>query len=110
MSIDTVKMKRLSDSLAEGEIRGRSLWADARQRFMRNKAAVAGVFMLIFVTLYAFCGEWVAAYTFDFKDFMIMGPRLPTATTSASTMTGATCSPSPPRARGSRSWWGWSAR
>ena len=73
MTIDALKMKRLSESLAAGEVRGRSLWADARQRFMRNKAAVAGVVLLALVTLYAFCGEWVAAYTFDYKDFMIMG-------------------------------------
>lgn len=73
MSIDTLKMKRLSDELAAGEVKGRSLWADARQRFMRNKAAVAGVAMLILVTLYAFFGEWFAAYTYDYKDFMIMG-------------------------------------
>ena len=73
MSIDALKMKRLSDDLAAGEVKGRSLWADARQRFMRNKAAVAGVVMLILVTLFAFFGEWIAAYTYDYKDFMIMG-------------------------------------
>lgn len=73
MTIDALKMKRLSESLAAGEVRGRSLWADARKRFVRNKAAVAGVVMLILVALYAFCGDWIAAYTFDYKDFMIMG-------------------------------------
>lgn len=73
MTIDALKMKRLSESLAAGEVRGRSLWADARKRFVRNKAAVAGVILLILVALYAFCGEWIAAYTFDYKDFMIMG-------------------------------------
>ena len=73
MTIDTIKMRRLSESLAEGEVRGRSLWADARKRFMKNKAAVAGVIMLVLVTAYAFLGDYVAAYTYDFKDFAIMG-------------------------------------
>ena len=73
MVIDTLKMRSLTDRLAETEVKGRSLWADARKRFLGNKAAVAGVFILIIVALYAFFGEYFAAYTFDYKDFGIMG-------------------------------------
>jgi oligopeptide transport system permease protein len=36
------------------EIKGRSLWADARRRFMHNKAAVVGLVVLICVTLLSF--------------------------------------------------------
>ena len=37
------------------EVKGRSLWADARRRFMHNKAAVGGliVFVLIAITCFA---------------------------------------------------------
>ena len=73
MVIDTIKLQSLSDRLAEPEVKGRSLWADAQKRFLGNKAAVAGVFILIIVTGYAFFGELFAAYTFDYKDFGIMG-------------------------------------
>lgn len=36
---------------AQPEIKGRSLWADARRRFMHNKAAVVGLVILVVVTL-----------------------------------------------------------
>ena len=36
------------------EIKGRSLWADARRRFMRHKAAVAGLIVLILIALICF--------------------------------------------------------
>ncbi|TDQ84042.1 oligopeptide transport system permease protein [Dongia mobilis] len=37
-----------------GEVKGRSLWADARRRFLRNRAAVAGLVVLAVVTLLSF--------------------------------------------------------
>jgi oligopeptide transport system permease protein len=55
------------------EVRGRSLWADARIRFSRNKAAVAGVVMLVFCFAFAFAGQYLSPYTYDFTDFAIMG-------------------------------------
>ena len=33
------------------EIEGRSLWQDARIRFMRNKAAMVSLFILVLMTL-----------------------------------------------------------
>ncbi len=33
------------------EIQGRSLWQDARIRFMRNKAAMVSLFVLMLITL-----------------------------------------------------------
>ncbi len=39
------------------EVEGRSLWADARIRFFRNKAAVAGLVVLVLVALFAFFGS-----------------------------------------------------
>ena len=55
------------------EVRGRSLWADARIRFFRNKAAVAALIALILVAIFAFCGSFVAQYERDLVDFSLMG-------------------------------------
>jgi oligopeptide transport system permease protein len=41
-------------AMPRGEVQGRSLWADARRRFLRNKAAVAGLVVLAIVTLLSF--------------------------------------------------------
>lgn len=74
MSLTIVDYQALAIRLATlDEVRGRSLWADARRRFMRNKAAVAGVIMLIFVTLYALFGEYLAAWAYEDIDWAIMG-------------------------------------
>ena len=73
MVVDTVKMKSLSDRLAAEEVKGRSLWADARHRFFRNKAAVAGLVILILVGLFAIFGNYVAAWSNEELDFTVMG-------------------------------------
>ena len=74
MSLSSVDYQALATRLATlDEVKGRSLWADARRRFMRNKAAVTGVFMLIFVTLYALFGEYLAAWAYEDIDWAIMG-------------------------------------
>ncbi len=41
------------------EIKGRSLWADARRRFMHNKAAVASMAILCFITLLCFSAPYL---------------------------------------------------
>ena len=41
-------------------IEGRSLWADARIRFFRNKAAVAGLIVLVLVGLFAAFGSYLS--------------------------------------------------
>ena len=54
-------------------IRGRSLWQDARERFFRNKAAVVGLIVLIFMILFAVFGRLIAQFEPDFVDFSLMG-------------------------------------
>ncbi len=73
MVVDTIKMKSLSDRLAAEEVAGRSLWADARHRFLRNKAAVAGLFILILIGLFALFGNYIAAWSNEELDFTVMG-------------------------------------
>ena len=74
MTLSAIDMGALAKRLATlDEVKGRSLWADARIRFSRNKAAVAGLILLVFCFAYAFGGQLVAPHTFDFTDFTIMG-------------------------------------
>ena len=55
------------------QIKGRSLWQDARVRFFRNKAAVLGLIVLILVGLFALFGGFFAQYEPDHVDFSLMG-------------------------------------
>ncbi len=63
-------LSRITDN---AEIKGRSLWADARARFVLNKAAVASVFVLIFVAFFSIFGEAVAPWTNEEIDFNVIG-------------------------------------
>ncbi len=63
----------INDAAHLAEVRGRSLWQDAWARFFRNKAAVAGLIVLIAVTLFAIFGSYFAKYEPDFVDFSLMG-------------------------------------
>ncbi|MDM7255636.1 MAG: ABC transporter permease subunit [Paracoccus sp. (in: a-proteobacteria)] len=71
--IEQAKMKSLADRMAADEVRGRSPWADARKRFVRNKAAMAGLIVLIGVGLFAAFGSHFAVWSNEEIDFNIMG-------------------------------------
>ncbi|VDZ89357.1 binding-protein-dependent transport system inner membrane protein [Lelliottia amnigena] len=43
------------------EVEGRSLWQDARRRFMHNRAAVASLVVLIFIALFVTLAPRVVA-------------------------------------------------
>ncbi|MFV0385491.1 ABC transporter permease subunit [Paracoccus sp. (in: a-proteobacteria)] len=73
MVIEQQKMQSLADRMAVNEVRGRSPWADARRRFVRNKAAMAGLVLLVLVTLFAVFGSHLAAWSNDEPDWNIMG-------------------------------------
>lgn len=68
----TLRAKGL-DSLDMTEVKGRSPWADARRRFLRNRAAVTSLILLVLITLYSFLGEAVAPWTHDEIDFNLIG-------------------------------------
>jgi len=55
------------------EVQGRSLWADARMRFFRNKAAVGGLIGLILIGLFALFGGIISEYDRETVDFTLMG-------------------------------------
>ncbi|PVA06745.1 ABC transporter permease subunit [Thalassorhabdomicrobium marinisediminis] len=71
--INNEDVTRLQDAVQLSEVRGRSLWQDARVRFFRNKAAVAGLVVLILITCFALFGGFIAQYEPDFVDFTLMG-------------------------------------
>lgn len=73
MALSAIDMSALAERLAMDEVKGRSPWADARLRFMKNKAAVTGVVLLILVALYAFLGELVAPWPYEEIDWGVMG-------------------------------------
>jgi oligopeptide transport system permease protein len=54
-------------------VRGRSLWSDARARFFRNKAAVAGLITLILVALFALFGHTLAVWSNEEIDWSLLG-------------------------------------
>ena len=57
---------------SELEIQGRSLWDDARRRFLHNKAAVASLAILFAVLLMVLFGPMLSQYTFDEIDWSNM--------------------------------------
>ena len=63
-------LSRITDM---AEVKGRSLWADARRRFLLNKAAVASLLVLILITLFSLTGEAIAPWTNEEIDFNVIG-------------------------------------
>ena len=63
-------LSRITDM---AEVKGRSLWADARKRFLLNKAAVASLLVLIIITLFSLSGEAIAPWTNEEIDFNVIG-------------------------------------
>jgi oligopeptide transport system permease protein len=50
---------------AVGEIKGRSLWVDARRRLFRNRAAMAGIVILALITLLALLAPMLSPCAYD---------------------------------------------
>ncbi|MDT0683891.1 ABC transporter permease subunit [Roseicyclus sp. F158] len=73
MLVEQQKMESLAGRLVEEEVKGRSPWADARRRFVRNKAAMLGLVILVFVGAFALFGPYIAAWSIDELDFMVLG-------------------------------------
>lgn len=73
MVIEQAKMQSLASRLTESEVKGRSPWADARKRFLRNKAAMAGLVILILVALFALLGNYFAVWSNEELDYNVMG-------------------------------------
>ncbi len=59
-------------TLADSAIRGRSPWADARARLMRNKAAVFCSCLLALIVIACIAGPWLLPNAFDSTDWDAM--------------------------------------
>ncbi len=57
---------------------GRSLWADARARLFRNRAAVASLFFLVFMVALSVIGPWLSPHAYDrvYTDYVRMPASL----------------------------------
>jgi len=66
----------LSANLASAPVEGRSPWRDARERFLRNKAAVASLIILVLITLACVFGPFFLPHTYADTDWdaMSMAP------------------------------------
>lgn len=73
MVVGTTKLQSFGDPLAEREVKGRSPWVDARRRFMKNKASLGGLIVLIFIALLALFGDYLAVWSNEEIDFNVMG-------------------------------------
>ena len=82
MSLATLESKRDMDAVAnfseQLEVEGRSLWADARRRFFRNKAAVASFVILVLICLLVMFGPLLSEYNHEDPDwaFIHTGPSI----------------------------------
>ncbi|SFK94490.1 oligopeptide transport system permease protein [Pseudovibrio ascidiaceicola] len=74
MMVDVQKMEQLADNLAaQEEVVGRSLFADARRRFFKNKAAVVSLILLCGVFLFSTFGHMIAVWSNEEIDWGILG-------------------------------------
>ncbi len=74
MIINKKNIEDLSINISEfGEIKGRSLWHDARLRFLKNKAAVTSLIILSLILIFAFLGPLFAQWTNEEIDWAILG-------------------------------------
>jgi oligopeptide transport system permease protein len=65
---------RIAERLAEAEkVKGRSLWQDAVDRFLRNKAATGAMIVLALVVLFTIVGPYFARYSNEEIDWARMG-------------------------------------
>lgn len=54
------------------EIKGRSLWVDARRRLFRNRAAMVSVLILTVIALMAIFAPLLSSYSFDAIDYNVV--------------------------------------
>lgn len=68
------KIAEMAENMANlDHVKGRSLWADARRRFMHNKAAVVSLIILTLIVVFSFVGPKFAVWSNEEIDWNTMG-------------------------------------
>ncbi|WP_342077186.1 ABC transporter permease subunit [Yoonia sp. SS1-5] len=70
---NAASVESVGEAMELAEVQGRSLWADARTRFFRNRAALVSLIILIAIACFAMFGGALAKYEPDFIDFSLIG-------------------------------------
>ncbi|PRY24191.1 oligopeptide transport system permease protein [Aliiruegeria haliotis] len=73
MILSRKKAQDLETADIGAAIEGRSLWADARIRFFKNKAAVTGLVILVLVGLFAAFGQYLTPWSNEEVDWGVLG-------------------------------------
>jgi oligopeptide transport system permease protein len=63
--LDATSPNQASSAMAPAEPKPRSLWSDAWRRLRRNKAALLGLAMIVFLVLVAVFADVIAPYPYD---------------------------------------------
>ena len=73
-SADTKTLEKLAENIAAlDDVKGRSLWVDARKRFFKNRAAVASTVVILLITLFSIFGGLFAKWPNDEIDWSMLG-------------------------------------
>ena len=72
MKLTQAQNKAIAEMADNLEIKGRSLWQDALRRFIRNKAAVTSLFVLVLITLFVSIAPLLSEYAYDHTDWGMM--------------------------------------
>jgi len=84
MMFSKAKRQALAQVLEQGAdpaavvIEGRSPWADARRRFLKNRAAVGSLLILLVIAVLIVAGPWILPHSYDDTDWnaLNLGPTL----------------------------------
>ena len=69
----TITVDRTGDLVGRAlDVKGRSLWQDARRRLFRNRAAVVSIVILVAIALLAVVGPFFLAYPYDYIDYSVV--------------------------------------
>jgi oligopeptide transport system permease protein len=75
MTTETVRVASVTEADAEAMdvAQGRSLWSDALHRFMRNRAAVTSIVILLVIVVFTFVGPFFSSWSIEKIDWGILG-------------------------------------
>lgn len=69
LKTDSKALETFSEQL---DIEGRSLWQDARRRFIHNRAAIASLCVLCVITLFVILAPMISPFAYDDTDWEMM--------------------------------------